>query len=106
MALMAEEGHWYPSVVTSAIVVVLAIWSLYALSGSGLIKRLAFLRSALCFIAGIFLIRGVSFVGLRPMFPENSLTFWLVSSAICLIVGMLYAVGTYLRWPELSGEKA
>ena len=102
MAQMAEAGHWYPVVVTSVIVIFLAIWSLYALSAAGVIRRLPLLRLALCLIASIFLIRGISFVMLMPMFPENSLTFWLVSSGICLMIGILYAVGTYQRWAELG----
>ena len=106
MARMAEAGHWYPAVVTSVIVIFLAIWSLYALSGAGVIRRLPLLRLALCLIAGIFLIRGISFVVLMPMFPENSVMFWLVSSGICLFIGILYAVGTYQRWVELSNRSA
>ena len=106
MAQMAEAGHWYPAVVTSVIVIFLAIWSLYALSAAGVIRRLPLLRLALCLIASIFLIRGISFVMLMPMFPENSLTFWLVSSGICLMIGILYAVGTYQQWAELGGKHA
>lgn len=105
MAQMSEAGHWYPAVVTSVIVVVLILWSLYALSGAGVIRPFPLLRTALCLIAGVFLLRGVSFVALMPMFPENSLTFWLVSSAICLIIGSCFAIGTYQRWPELSAKK-
>lgn len=101
MARMSEKGHWYPYLVTSGIVVVLMLWSLYALSGAGLIKRLPFLRLALCIITGIFLVRSVSFVALMPMFPENSLTFWLVSSAICLVIGLCFAIGTYQEWSRL-----
>ncbi|QEY12137.1 hypothetical protein [Cellvibrio sp. KY-YJ-3] len=106
MAQMAEAGDWYPAVVTSVIVIFLAIWSLYALSAAGVIRRLPLLRLALCLIASLFLIRGISFVMLMPMFPENSLTFWLVSSGICLMIGILYAVGTYQQWAELGGKHA
>lgn len=106
MAQMAEAGDWYPAVVTSVIVIFLAIWSLYALSAAGVIRRLPLLRLALCLIASIFLIRGISFVMLMPMFPENSLTFWLVSSGICLMIGILYVVGTYQQWAELGGKHA
>ncbi|WP_111642822.1 hypothetical protein [Marinimicrobium alkaliphilum] len=106
MARMAEAGHWYPAAVTAAIVALLLIWSLYALSGAGVIRRLPFLRLALCLIAAIFLVRGVAFVGLMPAFPENSLTFWLVSSSICLVLGALYAFGTYHKWTALSGNSA
>jgi len=104
MAQMAEQGHWYPTIVTSAIVVLLSIWALYALSGAGVIKRLPLTRLALVIISGIFLLRGVTFVGLMPAFPENSLTFWLVSSAICLVIGGLFAVGTYQQWPKPGGQ--
>lgn len=102
IAQMAEAGHWYPTVVAFGIAAVLALWSLYAFSGAGLIRRLPLSRLALCLIAAVFLGRGISFVVLMPMFPGNSLTFWLVSSAICFGIGVLYAVGTYQRWPDLS----
>jgi hypothetical protein len=103
MASMAEQGLWYPTIVTSVLVVVLLVWSLYALSGARVIVRLPFLRLALCVITAIYLIRGVTFFWLMPMFPENSLTFWLVSSLICLGIGALYSIGTYQVWSELSG---
>lgn len=106
MAQMAEQGLWYPTVVTSGIVVILLIWALYGLSGSGAIKRLPLTRLALVVIAGIFLLRGVSFVGLMPMFPENSLTFWFVSSSICLFIGGLFAVGTFQQWSKLGSKHA
>jgi hypothetical protein len=106
MAQMAEQGLWYPTIVTSVIVVILCIWAFYGLSGSGAIKRLPLTRLALVGITGIFLLRGVSFVGLMPMFPENGLTFWLVSSAICLFIGGLFAVGTFQQWSFLGGKNA
>lgn len=102
IAQMAEGGHWYPAAVASGIAAVLALWSLYAFSGAGVIRRLPLSKLALCLIATVFLGRGVSFVVLMPMFPENSLTFWLVSSTICFGIGVLFAVGAYQRWPELS----
>lgn len=102
MAKMAEEGHWYPTVVTLAIVIILSIWSLYALSGAQIIFRLPLLRLGLLTISAIYLIRSVAFVSIMPMFPENSLTFWLASSAITLFIGLFYAVGTFQAWPQLS----
>ncbi|WP_347332942.1 hypothetical protein [Marinimicrobium locisalis] len=104
MAQMAEQGLWHPTIVTSGIVLILSIWALYALSGAGAIRRLPLMRLALVLITGIFLLRGVSFVSLMPMFPENSLTFWLVSSAICLLIGGLFAVGTFQQWSKLSSR--
>lgn len=104
MARMAEQGLWYPSIVTSVLVMVLLSWSLYAFSGAGMIRRLPLLRLALCIISAMYLIRAVAFYWLMPLFPENGLTFWLVSSSICLAIGVFYAVGTYQVWPDLSGR--
>ncbi len=102
MAQMAEAGHIYPTLVTSAIALMLLIWAMYALSGAGLIINLPLLRLCLCVIAAIFLLRGLAFVFLMPMFPGNSLTFWLVSSAVCLFIGLMYLLGIRQAWPELS----
>jgi len=106
MARMAEQGLWFPTVVTSFIALILLVWAIYGLSGAGVIKRLPLTKLALILITGIFLIRGVFFVGLMPIFPENSLTFWLISSAICLLISALFAVGTWQQWPVLSGKNA
>lgn len=102
MARMAEQGLWYPTVVTSVLVMVLLTWSMYALSASDVIRRLPLIRLVLCLISAIFIFRGVGFVALMPMFPENSLTFWYVSSAICLIIGLCFVVGTHQEWNKLS----
>ena len=105
MAKMAEDGHWYPTVVTLMIVLILTIWSLYALSGAKIIFRLPLLRLGLIVISTIFLARGLAFVAIMPMFPENSLMFWIVSSVICLIIGTFYAIGTFHSWSQLRVTK-
>ncbi|WP_350997708.1 hypothetical protein [Shewanella sp. TB7-MNA-CIBAN-0143] len=106
MAKMAEAGESYPTIVTSVLVLVLSIWSLYGLSGARFITKLPFLRTALVLISSIYVLRGVSFVALMPMFPENSIKFWLVSSTICLSIGMLYSIGTYQSWSKLGAKHA
>lgn len=104
MAQMAEAGHIYPTVVTLVIVFILTSWSLYALSGAGVILRLPLVRWVLCIIAAIYLLRSLAFVSLMTMFPENSVTFWVVSSTICFVLGLLYAVGTRQVWTQLSDK--
>ena len=104
MARMAEAGHIYPTAVTLGIVTLLTIWSLYALSGAGIIFRLPLLRLGLSVIAAIYLIRGVAFMPLMPIFPGNSMTFWLVSSTTCIVFGLMYALGVRQSWAHLSGE--
>ncbi|WP_434930563.1 hypothetical protein ACRWQM_15540 [Shewanella sp. HL-SH5] len=104
MARMAENGDWYPTVVTSIIVLVLTLWALYGLSGAKVIPKLPLLKLGLLVISFIYLVRGVAFVMIMPMFPENSLTFWVASSSICLGIGVLYSMGTFQNWLTLSGK--
>ena len=90
---MSTAGHWYPPFIAFVIGAVLAIWALYALSGSGVIPPLPYLRLVLVGITGIYLLRAVAFPLLKPAFPGNSTTFWLVTSAICLVIGLAHLVG-------------
>lgn len=93
MARAVEAGKTQPTLSTLGIASVLLVWALYAFSGAGLVPRLPFTEPALCLISAVFLSRAVAFPWLRPSFPENSTTFWVVSSGICLVIGLLYAVG-------------
>jgi len=102
MAKMADNGLWYPTLVTLVIVVILLTWTLYALSGAKIIPRLPLLGLGLFVIALIFLLRGVAFVFIMPMFPGNSLTFWIVSSGISFSIGALYAFGLYTSKSEFN----
>lgn len=101
MARMAAEGRWYPTVVTLAISALLAVWSLYALSGAGVIARLPLLRTALCLITAVYLLRAFAAPLLRPAFPGNSTTFWIASSAICLLLGAVHLIGLRQVWGRL-----
>ncbi|NGP89908.1 hypothetical protein G3569_16230 [Aliifodinibius halophilus] len=93
MAQMAEKGMAYPTVITSIITVIFIIWMLYALSGTGLIPKLPLLRTGLSIITAIYIGRGIFFFLLMPYFPGNSILFWIVSSAICLIIGIIHLLG-------------
>jgi hypothetical protein len=75
MAKMAEAGESHPTFVTSVIVLLLSIWSVYGLSGARVIGKLPLIRTALVLISSIYILRSISFVALMPMFPENSITF-------------------------------
>ncbi|HYO75504.1 MAG TPA: hypothetical protein VE010_03505, partial [Thermoanaerobaculia bacterium] len=93
MARMAERGHWYPAVVTTAIICILSVWALYAASGAGVIRKLPFLRIVLFAIGAVYLLRGVGAAFLVPYFPGNSVRFWLVTSAFCTVAGALHLIG-------------
>ena len=102
MARLAEAGDPAPTIMTAAIAGVLSLWTLCALSGAGVIFRLPLLRTALLMISGIYLGRALAFPLIMPMFPDNSLLFWLISSGICLALGSCYAFGLRQAWPVLS----
>lgn len=102
MARLAEQGSWQPTLITAAITAVLLVWGAYALAGAGVIMQLPWTRPILLLISLVFLLRGSAFILLMGKFPENSLTFWLVSSAICLLIGGLFSVGLYQRWQALA----
>lgn len=106
MARAAERGSALPGLVTAAIAAILAVWSLYAFSGAGLVRRLPMLRTVLVLITGVYLLRGLALVPLLVFKPQSVDTFAIVSSAIVLCYGVTYAVGTWLAWPHLRSPKA
>lgn len=98
MARAVEAGQFKPTLITLGIASVLFVWALYAFSGAGLVPRLPFTEPALFLISAVFFARAVAIPWLRPRFPENSTTFWWVSSGICLVLGLLYAAGLASVW--------
>lgn len=107
MAKLAESGSPYPTVTTLMIAIVLLIWGLYALSGAGVIFKLPLLKFILCTITAVYLLRGIAglflpFISNHPAITQNSVTFWLTSSAICCVFGLFYLIGTINRWQEFS----
>jgi hypothetical protein len=101
MARAVEAGRVQPTIVTLAIAAVLLAWAAYALSGAGVISQLPFTKAALLGISTAYLGRAVLFPFLRPAFPGNSTTFWLVSSGICLVIGLVYLYGVVIGWAAL-----
>ncbi|MBL1431197.1 MAG: hypothetical protein COA60_006795 [Robiginitomaculum sp.] len=103
MAQMAERGEAWPYIVTSLIAAVLFIWGLYALKGAGMVQflPLPLLRLGLLAIASVFIIRGLVIVPAIFGVTQFSGLFWIITSSICLIIGLLYAIGLAQRWSEL-----
>lgn len=116
LAVMQEQGSSYPAIVTGVIALVLFVWSLFAFSGAGIIRQLPLTRLALAVISLIFLARGLLALPTvllldSPYLAElaSQMTFMIVSSAICTLIGVCYAIGTYQllskrtkRTPELK----
>ncbi|MFV0664192.1 MAG: hypothetical protein ACK5NS_11085 [Denitromonas sp.] len=98
---LATAGHWYPRLVAFVVGVVLSVWALYALSAAGVIGPLPYVRGVLSCITAIYLIRALAFPLIKPAFPGNSAAFWVVSSAICLVMGLVHLVGLVQVWQRL-----
>lgn len=110
MALMAERGDAYPTIVTSLLCVILFGWSAYALSGAKKLPKLPLLKTGLSAISAVLIFRGIS--GLFALFFVNNAymqshkTFMLVSSLICLLFGALFLYGTIGVFKSESTNKA
>lgn len=98
---MSAAGHWYPPLIAFAIGTVLSVWAMYALSGAGLIAPLPYLRLVLAGITAVYLLRALAFPMLKPAFPGNSATFWFVTTAICLVIGLAHLVGLIQVWRRI-----
>jgi len=105
MARLAARGSLYPAVVTAAIAAVLAVWTLYALSGAGAVRPLPFPGPALAVIAAVFLARGVLGIpmvlfthGAYANELKGRMTFMFVTSALCIALGLCYAAGAARVW--------
>ena len=101
MARAVEAGKLRPTLVTLAISGVLLVWAAFALSGAGIVGPLPLTRLALVAITIAYLGRAVAFPLIKSSFPDNTNTFWLVSSAICGLSGLVHAYGTVSLWRTL-----
>lgn len=105
MAEMAASGSWIPALVTSAITLVFAVWALYAYAAAIGRFRLPILRPVLLVIAAIFIARGLAGIPTLAFsegpLPDGVILFVAVTSAASLAIGLLYLLGTILRWKNL-----
>lgn len=104
MADLAEKGSWLPGMLTAVIALLLGIIGAYAFAGSGIIRRLPWLRTILLGACALFLARGSLAVpqalGLlnRGGASGKEFSFSLVS----LLLGLLFAWGLRNRWRLLT----
>jgi len=101
MARLAERGSARPAIITAIIATGLSVWALYAASGAGLIRSLPLLKTALCLITAIYLLRGLGgFIGLAVP-AGRSPEFWVWSSLICLAIGSVHLLGLRQVWGRI-----
>lgn len=103
MATMAEQGLWQPALTTLCVASVLAVWGAYAWSGAGVLPKLPLLKLALILITLVYCLRGLlgliaPFVTDHPQIAQNSVTFWVCSSIICLLIGLVHLMGVLQNW--------
>ncbi len=99
MAQAAARGEWKPGIITLAIGTILLVWGAFAFSGAGVLPRLPLLRTGLIAITAVYLLRGLVFMPLHFWRPQHSDSFAIWSSAIVLIYGIVYCIGTVRAWP-------
>lgn len=89
---MAKKGHWYPhftAIVVGTVLTVIAAYAFFAAQGN----LLPFTKLILSLVTAVFLLRSMAFPILKSRFKGNSDLFWYTSSGICLIFGLLLAIG-------------
>lgn len=99
---MARSGNVRAPISCLVIASFLTLLAAYAFSGAGLIRRLPFLRLGLGSIAAVLILRGVLFIPLVVWRPgalsgvcdcRSVDAFIVVTSALCLVMGVGYALG-------------
>lgn len=110
LAPLAEKGSPMPALITGFLVLLFAVWALYAFSGAGLGPRLPLLRLGLGLIAAIYTLRGLMLLPELISLASGTLAVprMAVFSAVSLFIGLCYIAG-YLRafrrspTPSLAG---
>lgn len=106
LARMAAQGSAVPALLTSALAILFGGFGLYALSGAGRLHRLPWLTAALVAVGGVYTLRGLLVVPdlVRLVrgagYPGRQTAF----SAVALCIGLMYLVGTALRWRALRSQ--
>ncbi|MBL4853644.1 MAG: hypothetical protein JKY25_05330 [Robiginitomaculum sp.] len=111
MAVMAENGSWYPGLVTGFIAVALMVMGAYALAastgGAGsahalpLPLPLPFVKWIVLAITAVYLLRGLALAPMYFVMPEQVNAFAVWSSLIVLALGIFHAVGLSQVWKHL-----
>ena len=108
MATLAEQGSIKATLITFSIALVLFLWGVLAWSAAGIVfPSLPFLNYALVLITAIYMVRGIGgllapFLTNHHIIKQNSKSFWVVSSLICIAFGIAHLVGLLHKWPSIQ----
>ena len=101
MARAAQRGSSVPAIMTAIIATILAVWAAFSFGAAGTIRLLPLTRTALIAIAVVLLARSALVLVPQVWAPEQTMAFRIVSSAVCLTMGLCFALGTWFAWPTL-----
>jgi hypothetical protein len=88
--------------------IIFIVFGLYALSGTGDMRPLPFLRSGLIIIGGIYTLRGfIIILELLVFFNVININdkvtlVSIMSSFVSLLIGIIYLIGTFKNWSGLT----
>ncbi len=99
----SAKAQTWPAPVGAAVVGgLMFLCGAYACSGAGLVQRIPFLRSALCTISTICIVRGALIFLFMIKIPERLTAFDITASFVWLIAGICFLTGTVMRWKAIS----
>lgn len=108
MARQSEAGSFLPALLTGIITLLFAAFAFYAFAGAQKAPRPPLLRTGLIAIGLIYLLRGLflapqllGYFSNAPLITVKELAF----SAVSLLTGILYLLGTWRSWPDLAGAR-
>lgn len=110
---LAARGHSFPVIVCVIAAAMLFACAAFAFSGAGIIPRLPFLRTALVLITIALFIHGIAFIPLVMWWPQLMIgiydgvgvnTILIVTSVICLVTGIGFALGARKAWSRISSQ--
>jgi hypothetical protein len=101
MAVSAQAGHLYPVAVTLLIAGMLGVWAAYALAGAGVLQPLPSQSLVLPAITAVYLLRGLVAAAMWLFDRRRLSAFWVWSSLVCLVYGVVHLVGLVQVWGTL-----
>jgi hypothetical protein len=107
LARLALAGSWQPALMTLVLAGLYVLFTLYGLSGAGLIRRLPLLGPGLLAIGALYGYRGFSLldqIGQLLADPDAIPLRMLCYSLIALLTGIAYLLGALALWEELRPD--
>ena len=103
MARAAEAGSMRPTVITSLLTVMFALWGLVAFSAAGIVRRPGIAKYLVAGIAGLYVLRGALVapqMWWRVQHPDQVPLRFVMFSLVALGLGIIGLWGVSLTWKD------